>query len=216
MRIGRIIATAIFFALLGTPAAPADKIVPRAGHAIAPLPTDEAVRKGMATIRDLVRTNHSLVTHRRMPPDHALRFAAQVKVEADRILATSNLSGEAQEKLRALLEEIVKGVGAVAKPTEGGGRHGRAGPRRRSLGALPAGVRSPRLGAGAIARVAPLFAASLSSRAKRAQRARPGTQHKMCRRHGGGFATHYAGSRIAVRAAHRFRDDSGFGVRTCR
>lgn len=119
MRIGRIIATAIFFALLGTPAAPADKIVPRAGHAIAPLPTDEAVRKGMATIRDLVRTNHSLVTHRRMPPDHALRFAAQVKVEADRILATSNLSGEAQEKLRALLEEIVKGVGAVAKPTEG-------------------------------------------------------------------------------------------------
>ncbi len=119
MRIGRIIATAIFFALLGTPAAPADKIVPRAGHAIAPLPTDEAVRKGMATIRDLVRTNHSLVTHRRMPPDHALRFAAQVKIEADRILATSNLSGEAQEKLRALLEEVVTGIGAVAKPDAG-------------------------------------------------------------------------------------------------
>ena len=39
--------------------------------AFAPLPTDEPVRKGMLAIRDLVRINHSLVTHRRMPPDHA-------------------------------------------------------------------------------------------------------------------------------------------------
>ena len=38
---------------------------------MAPLPTDEPVRKGMPAIRDLVRINHSLVTHRRMPPDHA-------------------------------------------------------------------------------------------------------------------------------------------------
>jgi hypothetical protein len=122
MAIGRIVAIAVLLALLGTPAAPADKIVPRSGHAMAPLPTDEPVRKGMVAIRELVRTNHSLVTHRRMPPDHALRFAAQVKIEADRILATSNLSGEAREKLRALLEEVVKGVGAVAHP------EGEAGP----------------------------------------------------------------------------------------
>jgi hypothetical protein len=119
MTIARVIVAAILLAVLGTPAAPAEKIVPRSGHAIAPLPTDEPVRKGMVTIRDLVRTNHSLVTHRRMPPDHALRFAAQVKIEADRILATSHLSGEAQEKLRALLEEIVTGIGAVAKPDGG-------------------------------------------------------------------------------------------------
>jgi hypothetical protein len=118
--IGRIIAiAAVLLALLGTPAAPADKIVPRSGQAMAPLPTDEPVRRGMLAIRDLVRVNHSLITHRRMPPDHALRFAAQVKIEADRILATSNLSGDGREKLHALLKEIVTGVGAVATP-EGG------------------------------------------------------------------------------------------------
>jgi hypothetical protein len=119
MVIGRIVATAVLLALLGTSAAPADKIVPRSGHAIAPLPTDEPVRKGMLAIRDLVRINHSLITHRRMPPDHALRFAAQVKIEAERMLATSNISGDAREKLHALLEEIVTGVGAVAKPEAG-------------------------------------------------------------------------------------------------
>ncbi len=116
MSIGRIAAIALLLGLFGTPAMAADKIVPRSGHAFAPLPTDEPVRKGMVTIRDIVRTNHSLVTHRRMPPDHALRFAAQVKIEADRILATSHLKGAALEKLRVLLEEIVTGIGAVAKP----------------------------------------------------------------------------------------------------
>jgi hypothetical protein len=119
MSMGRFIAVAVLAALLGTAAIPAEKIVPRAGLALAPLPTDEAVRKGMVTIRDLVSTNHSLITYRRMPPDHAMRFAAQVKVEADQILATSNLSGEARDKLRALLEEIVTGIGAVAKPDAG-------------------------------------------------------------------------------------------------
>ncbi len=49
----------------------------------------------MLAIRDLVRTNHSLVTHRRMPPDHAARFAKQVKAEADGILASSKIAGEA-------------------------------------------------------------------------------------------------------------------------
>jgi hypothetical protein len=97
----------------------AQSLLPNSGAAFAPLPTDEPVRRGMLAIRDLVRTNHSLVTHRRMPPDHALRFAAQVKIEADRILATSNLSGNGREKLHALLKEIVTGVGAVATP-EGG------------------------------------------------------------------------------------------------
>lgn len=115
----RIFSLLVLGILLGTPIAAADKIVPRAGFALAPLPTDAAVRKGMAAIRDIVVTNHSLVTHRRMPPDHALRFAAQVKVEADKILATTSLSGDALDKLKALLEEIVTGLGAVAKPTGG-------------------------------------------------------------------------------------------------
>jgi len=115
----RIVALVLLVALSPAPADAAEKIVPRAGFALAPLPTDAPVQKGMAVIRDLVRTNHSLVTHRRMPPDHAMRFAAQVKVEADRILASTSLSGDAREKLHLLLEEIVTGLGAVAKPAEG-------------------------------------------------------------------------------------------------
>lgn len=115
-----LLAVTLLIGLLAAPpAAWPGKIVPPAGHALAPLPTDAAVRDGMLKIRDLVRTNHSLVTHRRMPPDHAQRFAAQVKIEADSILAKSRLQGDSLEKLRKLLEEIVTGIGAVAKP--GGG-----------------------------------------------------------------------------------------------
>ena len=89
-------------------------IAPPPGGVVAPLPTDEAVRRGMLAIRDLVRVNHSLVTHRRMPPDHAARFARQVKVEADTILATSKIAGDGRDKLRAVLDDIVAGIAAVA------------------------------------------------------------------------------------------------------
>jgi hypothetical protein len=78
------------------------------------LATDAPVRAGMLAIRDLVRLNHSLVTHRRMPPDHAARFARQVKAEADKIAATSRISGDARDKLQALIKEIVGGIDAVA------------------------------------------------------------------------------------------------------
>jgi hypothetical protein len=113
-----VAAFGLALALAGTAACAGD-VMPPAGGAVAPLPADEPVRKGMLTIRDLVRTNHSLVTHRRMPPDHARRFAAQVKIEAERILATSRLSGEAHDKLRALLDEIVAGLGAVGEAKDG-------------------------------------------------------------------------------------------------
>ncbi len=85
-----------------------------AAAASARYPTDEPARRGVRVIRDLVATNHSLITHRRMPPDHALRFAAQVKIEADRILATSTMASEARERLWVLLAEVVAGIGAAA------------------------------------------------------------------------------------------------------
>jgi len=94
-------------------------LVPPAGEAMAPLPTDAAVRDGMQTIRNLVRDNHTLVTHRRMPPDHAARFAKQVRVEADKILATSKVAGPGRDRLKELLDQIVAGIDAVAKPPEG-------------------------------------------------------------------------------------------------
>jgi hypothetical protein len=88
--------------------------VPAMAAEAAPYPTDEAVRNGMIGIRDLVRLNHSLITHRRMPPDHAARFARQVKAEADKIAATSRITDEARKRLQSLLDEIVAGTTAVA------------------------------------------------------------------------------------------------------
>jgi hypothetical protein len=82
-------------------------------------PTDAALRSGMLVIRDLVRTNHSLVTHRRMPPDHAKRFAAAIKSEAAKILATSTVPGPAKTALSEILNEITQGVEAVAHPEQG-------------------------------------------------------------------------------------------------
>jgi len=82
-------------------------------------PTDDALRSGMLVIRNLVRTNHSLVTHRRMPPDHAKRFAAAIKSEAANILATSSVPGPAKAVLSDILDEITEGVEAVAHPEQG-------------------------------------------------------------------------------------------------
>jgi hypothetical protein len=119
MLIARVVAIAVLLSLAHHAAAETGGMIPPAGQAFAPLPTDEPVQKGMLAIRGLVRTNHSLVTHRRMPPDHAARFAKQVKAEADSILAASKIAGDAREKLRALLDEIVAGIDAVAKPEAG-------------------------------------------------------------------------------------------------
>lgn len=90
-----------------------------AGQAQEKLATDEPLRSGMISIRDLVRINHSLVTHRRMPPDHAARFAQAIRQQADTILATSTVPAASKEKLRALLDEITAGVEAVAHPERG-------------------------------------------------------------------------------------------------
>lgn len=81
--------------------------------------TDEPVRDGMLVIRDLVRLNHSLITHRRMPPDHAVRFAAVIKNRTKSILAKSDIDGEARDRLEALLDEVAAGVEAVAHPEAG-------------------------------------------------------------------------------------------------
>ena len=105
----RVIATIVLMLGLCSAAACAGD-----GPPAAKWPTDEPLRKGMLAIRDLVRLNHSLITHRRMPPDHAARFAKAIKAQADAMLGTSAVSGEAKERLRALLDEIVAGVEAVA------------------------------------------------------------------------------------------------------
>lgn len=105
--------------LLGVGSLPGARANEPQQQAAAKLATDEALRSGMIAIRDLVRINHSLVTHRRMPPDHAARFAQAITAQADTILATSTVSASAKEKLRVLLDEITGGIEAVAHPERG-------------------------------------------------------------------------------------------------
>ncbi|KWT64586.1 hypothetical protein APY04_3254 [Hyphomicrobium sulfonivorans] len=89
------------------------KIVPRAGFAIAPLPTDEPVRDGMDAIRDLVKANHGLAVHRSMTPEQGVDFAGKVHAEAAKIRKQTKLSGEALDRLSERLTEIEAGADEV-------------------------------------------------------------------------------------------------------
>jgi len=115
-----IVVVAVVFAVLGA-------VMPAVAGDPAPAPktadgkwvTDEPLRDGMLVIRDLVRLNHSMITHRRMPPDHAVRFAAVIKERTKTILAKSSVAGAARERLSTLLDEVAGGVDAVAHPEDG-------------------------------------------------------------------------------------------------
>lgn len=91
----------------------AQKIVPRAGFAIAPLPTDTPVRDGMDAIRDLVKANHALAVHRSMSAEQGAEFARQVHGAAAKIRNETQLSGEALERLSERLSEIEAGADQV-------------------------------------------------------------------------------------------------------
>lgn len=78
------------------------------------LQTDEPLRKGMAKLRSLVHHHHSLVTHRRLPPDLAVRFAAQVRNETDAIVARSAVTAQSADVLTPILGKIVDGAEAIA------------------------------------------------------------------------------------------------------
>jgi hypothetical protein len=77
-------------------------------------PTDEPVRRAMKAVRDIVVRDHSLVTHRRMPPAGARSFHAAVKSEVERMLAETTVAPEANAALKALAGAIVGGAEAVA------------------------------------------------------------------------------------------------------
>jgi hypothetical protein len=78
------------------------------------LETDEPIRRGMAEIRRLAHHHHSLVTHRRLPPDMAVGFAAQVKNQAELIVATSKVPAATADVLASILVKIADGAEAVA------------------------------------------------------------------------------------------------------
>jgi len=76
--------------------------------------TDEPVRGAMKAVRDLVLRDHSLVTHRRMPPAGARAFHAAIKAEVDRMLAETKVMPEADALLKTIATAIVDGAEAVA------------------------------------------------------------------------------------------------------
>lgn len=76
--------------------------------------SDEPVRRAMKAVRDLVARDHSLVTHRRMPPAGARAFHAAVKTEIERMLADAKVAPEADAALRTIGAEIISGAEAVA------------------------------------------------------------------------------------------------------
>lgn len=104
------------FVLLTAPgsmtAAPAES--PAAREAGAKWETSEPVREGMKAIRDIVLENHTLITHRRMPPARARSMAAEIKRHVETMSANMALPPDADAAARALLTRIVEGADAIA------------------------------------------------------------------------------------------------------
>ena len=85
-------------------------------------PTDETIRTAMATIRKATLDNHTLVTHRRMPPATAQSFANAIAAAVSRIRTDTQVPADAKAALEPILADIVAGAEAVA------GRGGEAAP----------------------------------------------------------------------------------------
>lgn len=82
------------------------------------LPTSDIVRREMTAIRELVAANHSLITHRRMPKQAALTFAARITGHV-RALRKAIAGNDAKAALSPLLDAIERGARAVAGTGDG-------------------------------------------------------------------------------------------------
>jgi hypothetical protein len=90
-----------------------------AGEQAPRLPTDDPVRKGMFAIRTLVLHHHTLITHRRLPPEGAVRFAAEARNLTDFIVANSKIGPEGSAALAPILGAINDGAEAIAGRKDG-------------------------------------------------------------------------------------------------
>lgn len=77
----------------------------------------DAMRSGMAAIRKLVIDAHSLITHRRMAPDQARRFAAALKFHVKTLSADP-----AARVIAAILKDIGDGADQVGGGAAGDGQ----------------------------------------------------------------------------------------------
>lgn len=97
------------------PAQRSHEATPAAGHR---LPTSDHIRAEMTAIRNLVAANHSLITHRRMPRQTALSFAAEVTRHVA-ALRQAKPDSDAKTALLPLLDAIERGAKAVAGTENG-------------------------------------------------------------------------------------------------
>jgi hypothetical protein len=104
--------SAVLFA--ATQAGAAAAAEPIASEQNARWETDEPVRGAMKAVRDLVLRDHSLVTHRRMPPAGARAFHGVIKTVVERMLAETKAAPGARAALEPIAREIVAGAEAVA------------------------------------------------------------------------------------------------------
>lgn len=82
-------------------------------------PTDDPVRKGMFAIRTLVLHHHTLITHRRLPPESATRFATETRHLTEFIVANSQIGPVASAALAPILGAINDGAEAIAGRKDG-------------------------------------------------------------------------------------------------
>lgn len=80
-------------------------------------PASEAIKAGMSGIRKLIVDTHTLITHRRLAPDGARRFAAEVKRHVDAMRPDP-----AAVSLAETLDEIAQGATAIAEPANADAR----------------------------------------------------------------------------------------------
>jgi hypothetical protein len=77
-------------------------------------PASAEVKAGMAAIRRLVLDTHTLITHRRLSPEAARRFAADLRRHT-----ASLRTDPAAASLAVILTPLEEGAVAVAGPTSG-------------------------------------------------------------------------------------------------
>lgn len=78
------------------------------------LPSDPVLRREMAAIRQATLDVHTLVTHRRMPPDMATRYAVTVTGRIHDIRAVTTRPADVVRELEPLLSSLALGAEAVA------------------------------------------------------------------------------------------------------
>lgn len=74
---------------------------------------DAVLKSGMEGIRKAVIDNHTLITHRRFPPQMAAGLARRIGTEVERIQRETKVAEAARKDLDAVLQQISGGVAQI-------------------------------------------------------------------------------------------------------